>query len=121
MNVLIIDDSRAMRLLIRRALRRMPAISVHSDEAADAMQAWHLLREGAYDLILSDWNMPGMTGIDLLKRLRRAGVETPFGFITVECCQESVDAARSAGAAFVLNKPFSDHSLAAAVAPWTPT
>jgi len=117
MRVLIIDDSRAMRLVLRRALRRRPIPITDVDEAESPMAAWPLLRDGVYDLILSDWNMPDMTGLELLKRVRKSQIETPFGFVTVECSQESLDAARDAGASFMVSKPFTEAGLFRAIAP----
>ncbi|MFT6143589.1 MAG: two-component system chemotaxis response regulator CheY [Myxococcota bacterium] len=120
MHVLIVDDSRAMRLYIRRALRRMDVSATSVTEATDPMHAWRLMRSTTFDLVLSDWNMPKMTGLELLKRLRRSGVTTPFGFISVECSSTSSDAAREAGAEFLLNKPFSQSAFNAAITPLVP-
>lgn len=117
MHVLIIDDSAAMRLYIRRALRRMPVQITTVTEAVDPMHAWRLMRDKSFDLLLSDWNMPNMTGLEFLKRLRRSGSRVPFGFISVEVSGTSSDAARDAGAVFLLNKPFSQHAFNAAVCP----
>jgi two-component system chemotaxis response regulator CheY len=117
MHVLIVDDSRAMRLYIRRALRRMHVTTTTVTEATDPMHAWRLMRANDFDLVLSDWNMPQMTGLELLKRLRRSGVKTPFGFISVEVSNASSDAAREAGAEFLLNKPFSQSAFNAAITP----
>jgi two-component system chemotaxis response regulator CheY len=115
MRVLVVDDSRVMRMLVRRTVRQAELGADDIDEAEDALEAWRLIRRTPYDLILSDWNMPRMTGIELLRRLRGAGLDVPFGFVTVECTKEAHDAAQKAGAAFLLSKPVTVESLRAAV------
>ena len=79
-----------------------------TDEAANGLQAIEKIRHKRYDLILSDWNMDGMSGFELLKSVR-ANPETqatPFILVTAEAKRENILAARAAGASGYLVKPF---------------
>lgn len=106
MRVLVADDSKAMRMIVLRTLRQtgLPVDEVH--EAADGAEALQAVPGFAPDLILSDWNMPNKTGIEFLEELRASGNGTPFGFVTSESNPEMRERAISAGAAFLLCKPF---------------
>ncbi len=114
MRVLVVDDSRAMRMIVSRELRGIDAVSgVLEAESAEA--AVDLLPTEPIDLILCDWNMGGMTGLELLEALRAAEWTIPFGFVTSESSDEVRAAALGAGAAFVVVKPFSGAELRASV------
>jgi two-component system chemotaxis response regulator CheY len=110
MRVLVVDDSRAMRMIIRRELRSGADIDdvVEAESGAAALDA---IRGGGVDLVLSDWNMPEMTGIELLESLRAEGWTGPFGFITSESGQSTRTRAFDAGASFLVTKPFTGDSL----------
>jgi two-component system chemotaxis response regulator CheY len=110
MRVLVVDDSRAMRMIIRRELRSGADIDdvVEAESGAAALEA---IRAGGVDLVLSDWNMPEMTGIELLESLRSEGWAGPFGFITSESGQSTRTRAFDAGASFLVTKPFTGDSL----------
>ena len=110
MRVLVVDDSRAMRMIIRRELRTGADIDdiVEAESGAAALDA---IRAGGVDLVLSDWNMPEMTGIELLESLRAEGWAGPFGFITSESGQATRSRAFDAGASFVVTKPFAGDDL----------
>jgi two-component system chemotaxis response regulator CheY len=95
-----------MRQIVTRTLRQAGYDGHDLVEAADGQQAYDAVVDEGPDLVLSDWNMPEMTGIEVLKRLRANGVEVPFGFVTSEGTQEMRDAAESAGALFLITKPF---------------
>ncbi len=106
MKILIADDSRVMRQIIGRTLR-LAGFSGHDLlEAADGRQAYDLVRSQAPDLVLSDWHMPAMTGLQVLRALRDGAVAVPFGFVTIESTPEMHTAAEDAGALFVITKPF---------------
>jgi two-component system chemotaxis response regulator CheY len=110
MRVLVVDDSRAMRMIIRRELRNGADIDdvVEADSGSAALE---MVRTDSVDLVLSDWNMPGMTGIELLVSLRAEGWDGLFGFITSESGQSTRTRAFEAGATFLVTKPFTGDSL----------
>ena len=106
MKVVIADDSRVMRQIVLRTLRQ--AGFSHHDyvEATDGADALEKISEHAPDLVLSDWNMPNKTGIELLRALRAQGNDVQFGFVTSEGSAEMRDVAAQAGAMFLIAKPF---------------
>lgn len=110
MDVIVADDSKAMRMLVLRALRQA-GFSFSAREAADGQEALTLIQESVPDLILSDWNMPVMTGIELLKEVRSRGIEVPFGFVTSETTGRMKEEAILAGASFLLGKPFTPEAF----------
>jgi two-component system chemotaxis response regulator CheY len=111
MKVLIADDSRAMRMIVLRTLRQTSLVIDEVLEVPDALGVMAEMIDFRPDLILSDWNMPGMSGIELLELLRQNGDTTPFGFITVESSPAMRERAIDAGAAFLLVKPFDAERL----------
>lgn len=115
MRVLVVDDSRAMRMIIRRELRTGADID-EVTEAEDAPSALRLLEDDSFDLVISDWNMPGMTGIEFLETLRGKGYDGSFAFITSESGEGTRLRALEAGAAFLLTKPFTGSDLAKEIA-----
>jgi len=111
MKFLIVDDSRAMRMLVRRAIRQA-GYDVEYVEAENGKQAYDNLSEGhTYDLVLMDWNMPEMTGIEVAETLQRDGKRVKFGFITTESTAPMRKKAADAGALFLLAKPFNADDL----------
>ncbi len=68
MKILVVDDFSTMRRIIKNLLRELEFTNL--DEADDGQTAWPKLKAGGYDFLVTDWNMPGMTGIDLLKTVR---------------------------------------------------
>lgn len=116
MRVLIADDSRAMRMIVLRTLRQTGVEIDEVLEVADAHGVLTEMIEFRPDLVLCDWNMPGMTGIELLELLRQNADATPFGFITVESSPAMRERAIDAGAAFLLVKPFDAEHLGEVVA-----
>ncbi|MFN0205030.1 MAG: response regulator [Planctomycetota bacterium] len=111
MIILIVDDSRAMRAILLRTLRQAGFESHTILEAGDGTEAMLRIRESKPDLILSDMNMPGVTGIELLQKLQTENIDIPLGFITSESSQEAQAAAADAGARFFITKPFSPERL----------
>ena len=92
-------------MIIRRELRT--GIDLYDIVEADCGTiALAAVRAGGVDLILSDWNMPEMTGIEFLRALRAAGNEVKFGFVTSECTPEMMAQADAAGSMFFIVKPF---------------
>jgi two-component system, chemotaxis family, chemotaxis protein CheY len=111
MKIMIVDDSRAMRLIIRRTLRRAGYGNHEVVEMENGAVALDAVRADSPDLILCDWNMPEMSGIDLLKALRGEGINTTFGFITTEGTDAMRQLAMDSGASFLLAKPFTEEDL----------
>jgi len=111
MKILIVDDSRVMRQIVIRTLRQTGRGGHEIVEAENGRVAFDLVRTEAPDLVLSDWNMPQMSGIDCLSALRAAGSQVTFGFVTSEGSDEMRQRARAAGAAFLIAKPFTPESF----------
>jgi two-component system chemotaxis response regulator CheY len=111
MRILIVDDSRAMRMIITRTLRQAGFEGHDLVEACNGVEALKVIQEATPDLVLADWNMPEMSGIDLLNELKKANIEVAFGFVTSEATQEMQDLAAEAGAQFFVTKPFTADTL----------
>ena len=106
MNVLVVDDYKSMIRIVRGLLNQLGFQNV--DEAMDGPTALSLIRSKDYGLVLSDWNMQPMTGLELLKEVR-AEERTralPFVMVTAEAKAENVVAARQAGVNNYVIKPF---------------
>jgi CheY-like chemotaxis protein len=115
--ILIVDDSRAIQAIIRRALECEELGALQFQTACDGAEALDKVRAFKPDLVLSDWHMPGVSGIEMLQTLRQTGHgDVAVGFVTTETAADCVTEARSNGALFVLNKPFDDRELRQAVA-----
>ena len=114
-HLLIVDDSKAMRMIVRRALRQSNLGEHQIDEATNGQDALEKLRGGHFDLVLADWNMPEMNGIDLLKAIRAEGMQVTFGFITSEGTEDIHNLAVQNGAQFFIVKPFTPEALNAAL------
>ena len=106
MKILIADDSRVMRQIVTRTLRQAGFGDAELFEAEHGVDGLAKVAEVGPDLVLSDWNMPEMTGIEFLKALRADGLATQFGFVTSESTAEMKEQAIAAGANFVITKPF---------------
>lgn len=106
MKILIADDSRVMRQIVTRTLRQAGFGDHDLVEAADGQETVDKAISEKPDLIISDWNMPELTGIEVLRKLRAAGNDVKFGFVTSECTPEMQQAAEAAGSAFFIVKPF---------------
>jgi two-component system chemotaxis response regulator CheY len=95
-----------MRVMVCRALFETGVQGLHVEEAENGSDALAKLALQRPDLILSDWSMPEMTGIELLRELRARGCDVRFGFITCETASEQMrETAFQAGAQFMLAKP----------------
>jgi two-component system, chemotaxis family, chemotaxis protein CheY len=111
MKILIADDSRVMRQIVSRTLRQAGYDGHDLVEAADGREAYDTVVSQKPDLVLSDWNMPELTGVEVLRQLRANGVQVPFGFVTSESSEEMRKAAEAAGALFLITKPFTADSF----------
>ncbi len=117
MDILLVDDSRTMRMIVQRAIRQAGYRGLAIGEAENGAQALEKLRADQPKLVLSDWNMPEMTGIEFLKELRSAKNAVPFGFITSETSSGIKDLAMSEGATFLISKPFSPEDVQRVLSP----
>jgi len=115
MKILIADDSRVMRQIVLRTLRQAGYGGHDIVEAEDGQDALTKVGEHQPDLVLSDWNMPNKTGIELLRDLRAQGSTVPFGFVTSEGSPEMRELAEQAGAMFLIAKPFTADTFDAAL------
>ena len=109
--VLVVDDSGTMRKIIIRSLNSLGV--TETVEAADGNQALQLFQGQAFDAILTDWNMPNMNGLELLKAVRGAGSKLPVILITTESEKTRIVEAVQAGVSDYLVKPFDSESLRA--------
>jgi two-component system, chemotaxis family, chemotaxis protein CheY len=109
--ILVADDSRVMRQIVIRTLRQAGYDDHEIVEAEDGRDALDKVASEQPDLVLSDWNMPNMTGIECLEALRSSGSTVPFGFVTSEGSAEMRDKAAGAGALFLIAKPFTEESF----------
>lgn len=115
--VLVVDDSRAIQAIIRRILETGDMEPVQVRTASNGAEALDQVDSFKPDLVLSDWHMPGVTGIEMLQALRQMGhTDMAVGFITTETAPDCLSQAQRNGAAFVLHKPFEDRVLRNAVA-----
>ena len=109
--VLIVDDYKTMLRIIRNLLKQLDFHNV--EEATDGQEALAKLRAGNFGLVISDWNMQPMTGLDLLKEVRADArlKSTPFIMVTAESKTENVIAAKQAGVSNYIVKPFNAETL----------
>ena len=111
MPILIVDDYKTMLRIIRNLLKQLDFNNV--DEATDGSMALQKLRQKDYHLVISDWNMEPMTGLQLLKEVRADDrlSEMPFVMITAESKTDNVVAAKEAGVSNYIVKPFNATTL----------
>jgi len=113
---LIVDDSRAIQAIIRRAVIKCGYDPIEIKTALDGEQALEILEAFTPDLIITDWHMPKVSGLELVQALRQLGHKSVrFGFVTTEKTPAMLDQAISSGALFILHKPFDDIELAEVV------
>jgi two-component system, chemotaxis family, chemotaxis protein CheY len=108
-NVLVVDDSAVMRKVIIRELKKCGIEDV--TEATDGLEGLEAASKEKFDLILMDWNMPGLLGIDVVRKLREAQITTPIMMVTTEGERNNVVIAIQAGANNYLVKPFSSEDF----------
>jgi len=111
MKILIVDDFSTMRRIIKNLLRDLGF--TNTSDADDGQSALPLLQSGNFDFLVTDWNMPGMTGIDLLKAIRSdPKLETlPVLMVTAEQKREQIIEAAQAGVNGYIVKPFTAITL----------
>lgn len=107
--VLVADDSSTMRKIILRSLQ---AVGVNDAvEAADGNEAVSLFQPGAFNMVLTDWNMPGKTGLEVIEEIRAKDANVPIIMITTEAEKGRVMQAIQAGVSDYLVKPFTADTL----------
>lgn len=106
MKILVVDDSKAMRIIVLRTLKQAGYGDHAFSEATNGKEALDLLHKESFDVVLSDWNMPEMTGIELLNAVRAEKIAVRFGFVTSEGTPSMREQASAAGAEFLVAKPF---------------
>ena len=111
MKILIVDDFSTMRRIIKNLLRDLGF--TNTDEADDGQTALPKLQAGGFDFLITDWNMPGMQGIDLLKAVRADPElkELPVLMVTAESKREQIVEAAQAGVNGYVVKPFTAQTL----------
>lgn len=111
MRFLVVDDFSTMRRIVRNLLKELGFSNV--EEAEDGQVALHKLRNSTFEFIVSDWNMPNMTGIELLKNVRSDPTlkHLPFLMVTAEAKKENIIEAATAGASGYIVKPFTAATL----------
>lgn len=108
---LVVDDFSTMRRIVRNLLKELGFVNVQ--EAEDGVQALVKLRADTFDFVVSDWNMPNMTGIELLRTIRADAKlkHLPVLMVTAEAKRENIVEAAQAGASGYVVKPFTAATL----------
>ncbi|WP_458735475.1 chemotaxis response regulator CheY [Zobellella taiwanensis] len=111
MKILIVDDFSTMRRIIKNLLRDLGFNNTH--EADDGLTALPMLKNGGFDFVVTDWNMPGMQGIDLLRAIRADDKlkHLPVLMVTAEAKREQIITAAQAGVNGYVVKPFTAATL----------
>jgi len=111
MRILIVDDFSTMRRIVKNLLADLGY--TNTTEADDGNTAWPMLQSGNFDFVVTDWNMPGMTGIDLLRNIRGDAriAKTPVLMVTAEAQRDQIIQAAQAGVNGYIIKPFTAQTL----------
>ncbi len=111
MKILVVDDFAQMRMITKKLLTRLGFTNV--DEADDGSTALPMLENGGYDFLMTDWNMPGMPGIELLKAVRADPQlsDLPVLMLTSEARRDQIMIAAAAGVDGYMVKPFTQEAL----------
>ncbi|AZN35597.1 chemotaxis response regulator CheY [Iodobacter ciconiae] len=111
LRILVVDDFSTMRRIVRNLLKELGFSNV--DEAEDGQVALHKLKNGSFEFVVTDWNMPNMTGIELLRAIRADAQlkHLPVMMVTAEAKKENIIEAATAGANGYIVKPFTAATL----------
>ncbi len=113
MKALVVDDSAVMRKVLIGALARANITEV--DQASDGLEAVNAAKQSEYGLVLMDWNMPNMLGIDAVREIRALGKTMPIVMVTTEAEKSRVIDALKAGASNYIIKPFEPATIVAKI------
>ena len=117
MKLLIVDDSEAMRLIVRRGLDKFEQETFSIKQATCGKDALAIIGDWQPDIILSDWHMPNMTGLELISIIKQRKLPIKVGIVTSEKKKNRLQQALDQGAEFILPKPFKVEELHNAVLP----
>lgn len=111
LSILVVDDFPTMRRIVRSLLKELGFTNV--EEAEDGQDALNKLRAGGFQFVVSDWNMPNLDGLEMLKQIRAdtALKDLPVLMVTAEAKKENIIAAAQAGASGYVVKPFTSATL----------
>ncbi len=111
MRILVVDDFSTMRRIVKNILKQLEFNNVV--DADDGTTAWEILNKDKIDFIISDWNMPKMSGLELLKKVRNSEefADMPFLMVTAEGQQEHIIEAVQAGVSNYIVKPFTPETI----------
>ena len=111
MRILVVDDFSTMRRIVKNILKQLEFNNVV--DADDGTTAWEVLNKDKIDFIISDWNMPKMSGLELLKKVRNSEefADMPFLMVTAEGQQEHIIEAVQAGVSNYIVKPFTPETI----------
>jgi len=111
MRILVVDDFSTMRRIVKNILKQLEFTNVV--DADDGTTAWEVLNKDKIDFVVSDWNMPKMTGLELLKKVRNSEefADIPFLMVTAEGQQENIIEAVQAGVSNYIVKPFTPETF----------
>ena len=118
MNILVVDDSATMRMIVIKSLRQAGFDKANVIEASGAKEGLQKIAAGGVDLVLSDVNMPEITGIEMVKVIRAKFPEMPIVMITTESSPEMRGNMKAAGANGVIIKPFPPEEMQRVLSPY---
>jgi two-component system, chemotaxis family, chemotaxis protein CheY len=120
MKLLLVDDSGTMRTIQKRVLLGLGVPEASIVEAGNGQAALDAFAAGGFDLVLTDWNMPVMDGLTLLKEIRQRDTAIPVVMVTTESERDRVVTAIQAGVSDYLVKPFTPDQLKEKLEKWVP-
>lgn len=109
MKILVVDDSRTIRRVVSHVLRQLGYDLII--EAEDGLQGLNKARESNFDLIITDWNMPKMSGIEMARNIRQQNIATPILMVTANGTSEDLIKASEAGISLFISKPMTLEKL----------
>ncbi len=118
MRVLVAEDTSVLRMIIVRVLK---SLGVEVSEVVDGAEAWQEFQANSFDLVITDWHMPRINGIDLIKLIRPRDKEVPVLMVTVVDSRDDVVKALNAGVTDYLCKPFERSELEEKVGAYLPS